>query len=114
MIAALLLVLGQSNADAALARYYDKTTAGPRCAAERDSTDITICGRRNADRYRVPLVEHDAGDPKYQGVPAEREQLLARTSNCEEKSVFLVGCGKVGVSVGTNGVELGGERPLAP
>ena len=114
MIAIALLILGPANVDDAMARYREQTAAGPRCAVERSNTDITVCGRRNADRYRVPLAIHDAGDPKYQGVPNEREQLLARTSNCEEKSIFLVGFGKVGVSVGTQGLLLGGERQLAP
>jgi hypothetical protein len=114
MIAIALLILGATSVDDAMARYREQTVAGPRCAVARSDTDITVCGRRNADRYRVPLVIHDAGDPKYQGVPADRERLLARTSNCEEKSIFLVGCGKVSVSVGTKGLLLGGERPLAP
>jgi hypothetical protein len=114
MIAIALLILGPTNVDDAIARYREQTVAGPHCAVARSNTDITVCGRRNADRYRVPLVTHDAGDPKNQDVPGERERLLARTSNCEEKSIFLVGCGSVGVSVGTKGVLLGGERPLAP
>lgn len=116
MIAALLVLLQAppATADDAMERYRRKTAAGPRCAAAEDPQEVMVCGRRDADRYRVPLIERDPADPKNEGVPAERERMLARTDNCEEKSIFLVGCGKVGVSVGTGGFHLAGERPLAP
>ena len=114
MMLAALLILLQSAPDDALAIYREKTAAGPHCAADADRDEVMVCGRRDADRYRVPLVERDPADPKNEGVPMERERMLARTSNCEEKSIFLIGCGKAGVSVGTGGFHLAGERPLAP
>jgi hypothetical protein len=114
MIVAALLMLLQSAPDAAMMQYREKTAAGPRCATAMDPGEVTVCGRRDADRYRVPLVERDPADPKNEGVPMERERMLARTSNCEEKSIFLIGCGKAGVSVGTGGFHLAGERQLAP
>lgn len=117
MSAILLLLAVQSTAsvDAALKSYREKTRVTIRCEGARGD-EVVVCGRRNADRYRVPLIEPDAGDPKHEGVPAERERLLARTNNCQEKSAFLVGCGKVGVtaSVGANGAKVGGVRPIAP
>ena len=114
MMSVALLMLLQSAPDDALVRYREKTAAGPRCAAAADSDEVTVCGWRDADRYRVPLIERDPADPKNEGVPMERERMLARTSNCEEKSIFLIGCGKAGVSVGTGGFHLAGERALAP
>jgi hypothetical protein len=100
--------------DDALVRYRERTKVSIECRAERPD-DIVICSRRDADRYRVPFNTIDPNDPKNQTVAAERDRLLARTSNCQEKSTFLVGCGKVGVGVSTaRGVTLGGERPLAP
>ncbi|MDB5703132.1 MAG: hypothetical protein JWN66_248 [Sphingomonas bacterium] len=114
MIAAALLILAQSTPDDAMARYREKTAAGPHCTVAADPGEVTVCGRRNADRYRVPLVERDPANPRNEGVPMERERMLARTSNCEEKSIFLIGCGKAGVSVGTGGFHLAGERTLAP
>lgn len=113
MLAALMILL-QSAPDDTMQRYREKTAAGPRCAVAVDPAEVTVCGRRDADRYRLPLVERDPDDPKNEGVPMERERMLARTSNCAEKSIFLIGCGKVGVSVGTGGFHLAGERPLAP
>jgi hypothetical protein len=115
MLALLLMIAAEPDkVDAALAHYQAVTAAAPQCHRDLDTTDITVCGRRAADRYRLPLIEHTAGDPKYEGAPLARELLLARTSNCQEKTIFLVGCGKVGVGVGTGGVTFGGERPLAP
>jgi hypothetical protein len=108
-----ILLAGQSAAGM-IAVYEDKTRGDARCAAPAGN-DVVVCGRRTADRYRVPLIEHDAGDPYHEGVPAERERLLARTNNCQEHSTFLVGCGMAGVSVSSShGVTLEGERPLAP
>lgn len=115
MLGLVLIIAAQAaDAEAALAHYRAVTAAAPHCHIDLNTTDVTVCGRRNADRYRLPLIEHTAGDPKYQGAPLERERLLARTTNCQEKTIFLVGCGMVGMSVGTGGVTLGGERPLAP
>ncbi|HEX8484176.1 hypothetical protein [Sphingomonas sp.] len=82
------------------------TTARARLAAEQgcvvdpDSTDITVCGLRHADRFRVPLVVRDAGDPRYETVAAERARLQAPTNPVRELSPFLVGGGMAGVSIG--------------
>lgn len=95
-------------------RYRALTAAEPRCRYDPNSTDITVCGLRRADRYRVPFVTHDAGDPRREPVMAERERYLARTSNCQEKSTFLIGCGSMGVSVKAGGGRDGPElRPMA-
>jgi len=108
-----ILLAGQSTAGM-MAVYEDKTHGDAHCAAPSGG-DVVVCGRRAADRYRVPFIEYDAGDPRHEGVPAERERLLARTNNCEEHSTFLVGCGMAGVTVSSlHGVMLEGERPLAP
>ena len=111
----LILLLAQAvSVDAALARYHDETRVSVSCSTPA-SGEIVVCGRRNADRYRAPLIEYDAGDPRHEGVPAERERLLARTNACQDHSLFLVGCGVAGVSVSTNGgFGLMGERPIAP
>jgi hypothetical protein len=100
--------------DASVARYREQTRAVVECGADKPD-DIVICDRRAADRFRLPLIELDLNNPKNEGVSAERERLFARTNNCQEKSTFLVGCGKVGVGVSTRGGVRGlGERPIAP
>ena len=119
MLAILLILAGQSaDAQAAVVHYRAVTAVGPHCNTAANGTDITVCARRTADRYRLPLIEQDAGNPKIQDVSAERERLFARTSNCQEKSLFLVGCGKVGVGAragfGPDGIYGARLRPLAP
>lgn len=100
--------------DATMTRYRQQTRATIECGAGKPD-DIVICDRRAADQFRLPLIELDLNNPKNEPVRAERERLLARTNNCQEKSTFLVGCGKVGIGVSTRGGVRGlGERPLAP
>ena len=90
--------------------------SGPRCQDEGPSTDITVCGLRHADRYRVPFIVHEAGDPRYEAVAAERARLLARTTPLQDLSPFLVGGGMAGVhmTVNAGGVRAEGLRTLAP
>lgn len=110
-----LIMLAADPSAAWLAQERAVTRADPQCTAPTDWREVTVCGRRRADRYRVPLIEVDRDDPANEGVPAERERLLARTSNCREHRAFLVGCGMAGVTASTrHGVTLAGERPLAP
>ncbi|MES2043499.1 MAG: hypothetical protein V4475_06460 [Pseudomonadota bacterium] len=110
-----LLLLAADQSAAWLAQERAATRASPQCAAPADAHEVTVCGRRHADRYRVPLIEVDRDNPANEGVPAERERLLARTSNCREHNLFQVGCGMAGVTLSTrHGIVPGGERPLAP
>ena len=101
---------------ATMGNYQAMTRVEPRCSAPRAGNEIVVCGRRRADRWRVPYILKKAGDPTIQNVSAERNGLIATTTPCQDNSVFLVGCGKgVGVSVSTaigggSGVKL---RPLA-
>ncbi len=96
--------------------YLAMTQVEPRCSAPRAGNEIVVCGRRRADRWRVPYLLKEAGDPSIQNVSAERNGLIPTTTPCREHSIFLVGCGKgVGLSVSTaigggSGVKL---RPLA-
>ena len=99
-----------------MGNYQAMTRVEPRCSAPRAGNEIVVCGRRRADRWRVPFILKETGDPTIQNVSAERNGLIATTTPCQDNSVFLVGCGKgVGISVSTaigggSGVKL---RPLA-
>lgn len=112
MFALMLLVQSGDLVDAARARL----TAERRCVVDPDSTDITVCGMRHADRFRVPFITHDPGDPRHEAVMAERTRLLAKTTPIQEKSPFLVGGGHAGVTMttGAGGTRLEGARSLAP
>ena len=110
-----LIMLVADQSAAWIAQERAVTRVSPQCAAPADSQEVTVCGRRTADRYRVPLIEIDRDNPANESVAAERERLLARTSNCREHSAFQVGCGMAGVTVSTrHGIVPRGERPLAP
>lgn len=100
--------------EAMMARYLELTRADAHCARPNGG-EIVVCARRTADRYRVPLVQYDAGDPRHEAVMAERTRLLNNKTACQERGPFLIGCGMVGVGFSTrSGLALGGQRPLAP
>ncbi len=112
-----LLILVQAADPAALLQTAQRITAAePGCRRDADTTDITVCGLRNADRFRVPFVGYEPGDPRAEGVPAERQRLLARTNNCQERRAIAAGCGFAGVhlTTGGRGTSLTGARKLAP
>jgi hypothetical protein len=115
---ALLLQAGgaaPATTETALLTYEQMTAVAPRCR-QRQGADILVCGRRDADKYRVPYITATPGDPKALTVHQERAKLLARPVPCQERGPFLIGCGMVGVTVSTtlaNGkTEV--ERPPAP
>lgn len=114
---ALLLTAGPARAEtAAMETYLDLTSAEPRCKAATGG-EILVCGRREADRYRVPLITPvRPGDPKTTNVPEERARLTAQESACARQAALPYGCGMVGVRMST---KLAGDakielRPLAP
>lgn len=121
VLAALMAMMAAAqgdDADALLAAYREKTRAEIRCTETAELDEILVCGARTADRFRLPLVEYQAGDPRHEGVYEQAERLQAKTTRCQDHSVFLVGCGMVGVSsgisFGAGGFERGYVfRPLA-
>jgi hypothetical protein len=118
----LLLIAGfASAADAGVTAevamvHYNKVTATViNCRRGAAGDEIVVCGRREADQYRLPLVEHEAGDPRNEDVYGERERLQHKAPTCQGNGPFLVGCGKAGLGFSTrldgSGVTY---RPLAP
>jgi len=90
-----------------------------RCPVEGDAGDVTVCGRRHADRYRVPLLTAtEPGADPASNAAAERQALLHRTTQIQELSPFLVGGGLAGVTAtvgsGSGKATVSGVRPLAP
>lgn len=118
LAAALMLMLAADDSVAILAEYRARTNADIRCRDTTDNGEIIVCGARAADRYRLPFIIYDAGDPRHEGVMAERERLQAQTTPCAEHSAFLVGCGMAGVHAsarfGSDGITGARLRPLAP
>lgn len=103
MLAVGLVLMMLQDAQALMTGATARLSPERRCLFDPHSTDITVCGLRNADRFRVPFVTTDPGDPRRQPVRAEREALLARTNPIQEKSPFLVGGGMAGVSATVGG-----------
>jgi len=99
---------------AIIERYRKATSVLVHCRHQENDHDITVCARRKTDSYRLPFIVPTAGDPLHEGVVAERERLQHKTTLCDARGPFLIGCGSVGVSVGyqfgASGPKL---RPLA-
>lgn len=106
MIPLFLLLAGPD--DDLLAAYRAKTAPEQRCVIDPASTDITVCGLRGADRYRVPFVG-GVNENRVDDVPYERDAVLHRTNPVQDLSPFLVGGGMAGVTVSTRG-GVGGYR----
>ncbi|MHA6721701.1 hypothetical protein [Sphingomonas sp. RS2018] len=102
----ILLLLAAPDDIAAKAR--ELTRAEPPCRIDRDSADITVCGRREADRrFRVTFVETNLRDV----VPRERSALLEeKLTDCGRIGMVPRGCGFAGVAM-TSG---GGKTTIKP
>jgi len=75
--------------------------------------EIVVCARENEnDRYRLPFVTIEPGDPRNESVMAERARLQANPGTCQGWSFIRAQCGSVGVhmSVSAGGTNFGGTR----
>ena len=89
------------------------TSVETRCVYDPNHADITVCGRRNADRFRIPFaLPPEPGDPRHEGVMEERTRLLARTTPVKDLSPFQVGGGMAGVTMDSNARGSGGKPTL--
>jgi hypothetical protein len=121
-IALVIVMFGITPAHAAqtddpVAQYRQMTSVAVRCAGPKTGNTITVCGRRAADRWRVPFVAKTPGDPETATLSQERNALISTSTPCQQRGPFLIGCGSgVGVSAGVGiGPGAGGlkVRPLA-
>ncbi|SFP89187.1 hypothetical protein [Sphingomonas rubra] len=111
----LSLLLMLADVETMIARSRTLTAPERGCRVGQP-TDITVCGRRAADRFRVPFVGYEPGDPRAETVAGERQRLLHRTDACQDRRAIMVGCGSWGLGVtsgGGKGTRLSG-RTLAP
>jgi hypothetical protein len=76
MLAMLLSILIE---DPLMATAKARMAAEQPCIQSADETDITVCGMRTADRFRVPLVVHEAQrayPPAQSHLPTRRSQPI--------------------------------------
>ncbi|MFN3777001.1 MULTISPECIES: hypothetical protein [Sphingomonas] len=101
------------SVDTIVAKTRRLTSVETRCVYDPNATDITVCGRRNADRFRIPFeIPPEPGDRRHEGVMEERTRLLARSTPVKDLSPFLVGGGLAGVTMDTNARGSGGTTTL--
>lgn len=106
---ATLTVPAQAAEPLVVQKYVAMTRVEPRCSAPKAGNEIIVCGRRRADRWRVPFVGYEAGDPRNEGVSDERNRLASEPRPpCGTTAFFSTSaCGMVGVSA-TVGIGPGG------
>jgi hypothetical protein len=103
-----------------LVRARTLMAAEQRCVVDPSVTDITVCGLRHADRFRVPLATHAAD--RRDMVAEGRAALVHARTPMEDMGPFLVGGGATGVRAtvafgpgeGSGSVVAGGMRTPAP
>jgi hypothetical protein len=104
------------SAEAVLDGYREKTSVIVRCARPAGE-QIVVCGRRAADKWRVPFLGFAPGDPAGDSVSTERNRLVAAAKLPCGQGAIIANCGPgVGVSTkmafGAGGVSTQ-VRPLA-
>ena len=118
VVAAIALWLGISVAAKtpdALEAYQKLTSVEPRCTRPSNDREIIVCGARRADRWRVPYVGYDIGDPRGETVEGERKRISAAPKVPCGQGAIIADCGGgVGVKYTTNFTPDGERlRPLA-
>ncbi|MBO9516380.1 MAG: hypothetical protein J7549_19870 [Variovorax sp.] len=101
-----MLLLAQSQTPAitpaeAMEMHRRNWSANPACARARDENEIVVCSRREADRYRVPLVTAYNGPDTDAGRLTRLFDGADGHAPCGE-GAFTVRCGSVGVTATVN------------
>ncbi len=98
--------------------YRKLTSVEPRCSRPASGRELLVCGARRADRWRVPYVGYDVGDPRGESVDSERKRIADdHRMPCGVRAIIADCGGGVGVKVSTAFGASGSElrlRPLAP
>lgn len=114
----LFLMALQADAAALVDSARRITSAENRCV-QRDTTDVTVCGLRRADRFRVPLMTTPS---RRDNVAEQRAALTQARTPIQDMGPFLVGGGSAGVRAtvgfgpgeGSGSTKIGGMRAPAP
>ena len=115
IVASLAPFAGVAQPSPAIARYEALTSVVVNnCRTPRNDREIVVCGRRQGDRYRVPFVGYEPGDPRGESVTGERNRLASAPAPKCGLGAVLANCGSVGVNVGTRVGVSGGGLKLRP
>ena len=98
LLLSMMLLVGAQDGDqvtVAVTNSRRLTRGDAQCERPKTDDEITVCGAREADKYRVPFVSASNRD----SVPA-RTAYLTQDFGATEcgQGAFLVRCGGVGVS----------------
>lgn len=101
-----------------LETYQRLTSVEPQCTHPASDREILVCGNRRADRWRVPYVGYDIGDPRGESVEGERKRVSAAPKVPCGQGAIIADCGggvgvKASLGIGASGGRLR-LRPLAP
>ena len=112
MLVAVLMIAQAAGAAPELERYRARTRADVPCQVSTDPAEITVCGAREADRYRLSFIEPAESD-RDRPLEATARLLDGRTKACGVNA--FTDCGMIGVSakMGFDG-KVTRERRLAP
>lgn len=100
-----LLLLAQSQAAMTPAQvmemHRERWAANPKCRETTEESEITVCARRAADKYRVPL------EMPYRGPDTDAGRLTRLFDGADGhapcgEGAFTVRCGSVGVTATVN------------
>lgn len=96
--------------------YQRMTSVEPRCTRPSSDREIIVCGNRRADRWRVPYIGYETGDPRGESVEGERKRVSAAPKVPCGQGAIIADCGGgVGLKYTTNFTSEGERlRPLAP
>jgi hypothetical protein len=96
--------------------YSEKTSVVIRCTSPAGD-QIVVCGRRAADKWRVPFIGYAPGDPSGDTVSTERNRLVKAPKLPCGQGAIIANCGSgVGISTATRFGAGGAStrvRPLA-
>lgn len=96
----LIVLMLTTEAPYDLTAYRSATRAEIPCDRTTATNEVTVCGRREADRrYRVPLVGIAARDQ----VLMQRDRLLEDKIDHCGRQLMTYGCGFVGVTMTSGG-----------
>jgi hypothetical protein len=110
-----LLLALQTDAASLIDTARRLTSAENRCVYDMNTTDITVCGLRQADRFRVPLATQTRD--RRDNVTEQRAALVHARTPMEDMGPFPVGGGAAGVRAtvgGAGGAKVDGMRTPAP